>query len=378
MKTLILWIDAVSKKFVEGMPFLNDLSKKYGIGELKQSFGYLSISGSFFTGMHPDKHGEFVLFKRGKRERDTILKLLPKQLKPYYFNLKRFLNGKDFFAPFIDKDNFIVSRDKNYHHPNSLRVKSIFDYLRENNIKFLYSQWPLLVDNKKTKLILTKNSDRSRTDKFLKLLKKDYSLYFIHLWDMDKYGHEYGTNDPEYFIGLKKQDELIRKIVGKFDLNKDNIILWSDHGMVNIRKYVNLKDKLPKGNYDFFLDSTMARFWFYDEESKNKIINLLKTVEGGHILTNEEKSKFKINFKNNKYGDEIFLMDPGILISPNFFQEHAKGMHGYDLSREEERGFFILNQKVKNKADITDLCPTILDVLGIKYEQMDGKSLIVD
>ncbi len=380
MKTLVLWIDAINKSVISerSMPFLSSLIKQYGIGELKQSFGYVSISGSFFTGLNPDKHNELVLYKRGKRERDLILELLPKKLKSYYFNFKRYLKGDDYLAPFIDKKEFILSKDKNYHHHNALKFKTLFDYLLENGVPFLYSQWPLIANNKTTWLSLTKNKDLSRVKKFIKLINEKTDFYFLHLWDMDKCGHEYGPDTAFYKLKLKDHDDLIKKVISKFDLEKDNVIIWSDHGMLNVKSGLDLKSKLPKReDYTYFLDSTMARFWFDNSEAKKDVLKVLKSIKWGHVLSSKEKVLHKINFSHNEYGDEIFLVNPGIIISPNFFQKTAKGMHGYDLSNKKELGIFLVNKKVKKKGNLVDLCPTILELLRIKHKKLDGKSLLL-
>ena len=52
-------------------------------------------------------------------------------------------------------------------------------------------------------------------------------------------------------------------------------------------------------------------------------------------------------------------------------------MHGYDLSDKNERTFFIINRKTKNKAEMRDLFPTLLDMMNLKIpENIEGKSLI--
>lgn len=350
MKTLILWIDAINKNFIteETMPFLSNLVEKYGVGELKQSFGYTSIAASFYTGLHPNKHNQFTLYKRG---RSGLLKVLPKKI-----------------ASFLSQ--------KRYYRENSLGVKSIFDYLRENNLRFLYYNWPIIVSDK-IRLSFNRNNDKSKVDKFLKLCKRDYDIYFLHLWDMDKCGHKYGTNSLNYKLKLREQDYLIKKVLSKFDLENDNIVIWSDHGMVNVNKTLDLESQLPnKKGYSYFLDSTMGRFWFENEKIKEEILDILKKVEDGHLLTEKEKKDWHIDLLKG-YGDKIFLVNPGVIIIPNFFQNNmARGMHGYNLSNKNELGIFIINKKVKNKGEMVDLLPTILDLIKIKYNKLDGKSLL--
>lgn len=380
-KTLILWIDAINKSFItkQDMPFLHSLANKYGVGELKQCFGYSSIAASFFTGLYPNKHGQFVLYKKGDNKNNVLLKLLPRGIASYYFNLKKYISHDDFTAPLINKKGFVLAQNKQYYHKDALNAKTLFDFLKENDIKYLYYQWPIVADSNKTQLSFCRNSDKSRVNKFLKLCNKDYDIFFLHLWNMDKCGHKYGPEDSNYKLKLREQDDLIRKVIDKFDLNKDNVVIWSDHGMIEVNKSINIESRLPKKEgYSYFLDSTMARFWFDNDEIKKEITNILKNIKEGHLLSKEKKEEYKINFLHNEYGDEVFLLKPGMIILPNFFQDSLiKGMHGYDLTNKKEYGITIINKKFKKNINIVDLLPTILNILEIKTEdKFDGKSIL--
>lgn len=66
-------------------------------------------------------------------------------------------------------------------------------------------------------------------------------------------------------------------------------------------------------------------------------------------------NKGKIIKWDKKYGDLIFLTNPGVLISPNFWQgnKQIKAMHGYDKNCE---GFYIIKKENKRKnLDMKDL-----------------------
>jgi len=379
MKTLILWIDAVRQDYVneKDMPFLYSLSKKYGLGELKQSFGF--SSASFFTGVYQNKHGQLALYKKGKQKKSLLLKILPNFIKNYYFNLINYLKGNDLFMPYLDKKDFIPSQKKQFHHQDCLKVKTIFDSFRENKLKYLYYQWPLMVTNNKTKLSFRKNNDLTRVKKFIKIFKNNQDIYFFHLWDLDKYGHIYGPESKQLRLKLKEQDNLAKKILSLFNLEKDNLIIWSDHGMVNIKQTVNIQSILPKrSDYLYFLDGTMARFWFTNKEAKEAVFKSLNSIKCGYILSQEEKKKHKIDFKNEDNGEEIFLLDNSYAILPNFFNKDIiKGMHDYDLTDKNDLGIFIINKKTGKTANMVDMCPTILDILNIKYKDLDGKNLLI-
>ena len=389
MKTLVLWLDAIRLDYIskENMPFLSSIGKEFTICNLKPVFGYSSNLASFFTGVYPNKHDQFTLYYYNKDKKplnNLLLKYLPKSLASYYYNLYRYSKGNDFFAPLIPykySKFFSLSIDKYYHKNNTLRVKTIFEVFKENKLKYILYNWPLIAKNKGSKLtFFTKSNDRGRVDKFLRLYKRDYDVYFLHLWDLDKYGHIFGPDTNKLKFKIREQDRLARRVIENFSLDHDNIIIWSDHGMLDIKKTLDLPTILPKfgKGYIYFLDSTLARFWFFNEKKRKEVMEILNQIEYGHILSANEKRKFKINFSHNLYGDEIFLVDPGVLLCPNFFQKKSiKGMHGYDLSDKNEHTFYLINRKTKSKGEIIDLFPTILECMNIQYEnEIDGESLL--
>lgn len=388
MKTLIFWLDAFRSDYIskKNTPFLYDLSKKYGVATIKPSFGF--SQASWYTGVYPNKHGEFSTFNNGKEKISTwYLRLFPRKLRPFVFNLFRYLKGDDYISHFIDireMGKFSLTRKRYYHHKNTLKVKTMFDYFKENKISYLMYYWPLIIENGKTRLtILTKGTDKSKINKSIKLIKStNHDVYLFHITELDSYGHRYGPKSPEIKIKLREQDFLVEKLVREFNLEEDNIIIWSDHGMLEIKGIMDLEKILPKDKrYKRLIESTIVKLWFYDKEFKKIILNKLKKVKYGHILSNPEKKKFKINYEIDENFEEIFLVDPGYLICPNVFQNKPiKGMHGYDCSKKGELAFLILNKKFKKHGNMVDILPTILQMLKLNHSNanLDGYPLSLD
>jgi hypothetical protein len=129
--------------------------------------------------------------------------------------------------------------------------------------------------------------------------------------DLDTTGHKYGTKSKEIIKTIK---ELDRKIAG---INFD--IIFSDHGMIDINKRI----LVPVTN-DCFIDSDMARYWGEKPEFSSK--------DGRWIV-----------WKDKRYGEHIFLANPGVLIFPNYWQGDTpvKAMHGYDGKNSELKGIYI-------------------------------------
>ena len=372
MKTLILWIDAFRPDYIskENTPFLYKLSRRYGIASIKPSFGF--SQASWYTGLYPKEHGELCIFNKNKSKTSVFfLKFLPKFLRGYVYNLSRYLLGKDFSVPIINLDQmskFSVTRNKSYHH--HYEIKTLFDHFRKNKTSYLMYYWPILVKNDKSKLTLfTSGRDISKTKKFIKLVKKNScDVYFFKLSELDSFGHSHGPKSDMIKIKLREQDFLVERILKKFNLEKDNVLIWSDHGMLEVKGLIDLEKALPKSNYyDCLTESTTAKLWFDNEEIKNEVLSKIKKVKHGHILSKEELKKFKIDFKTTENFEEIFLADPGYLICPNVFQSKPiKGMHGYDYSQKGELAFLISNNRTVKQGEMIDILPTILELLYSK------------
>tara|TARA_Y100000034_G_scaffold19272_1_gene21684 strand:+ start:5548 stop:6720 length:1173 start_codon:yes stop_codon:yes gene_type:complete len=385
-KTIVLMLDAFRRDYItpQNTPFLYSLTKKYGLGHLKQPFGFKNTVG-FYTGMHPKELGLFTNYIYDKKIRkfphSILLFPFPGKLKFHIINFFNHLIGNDMSYPSIKIDYFKyfkLKQKKHFFQQDS--TETLFSIFKRNKINYLFYDFPFIIENGRSKLHYTfKNNDKNRVKKFLKLLNK-HSFYYIHLTDLDAIGHKFGPKSNEVKRTLQKTDNFVKKILSNFNLEKDNILIWSDHGMVSINKIFDLQSKLPEfgKDYVYFLESTIARFWFFNKEIKKQVLSILeKHKDKGKILSKQDKKNLKIDFNNNLYGDEIFLLNSGTLLCPNFFNNVPdKGMHGYDLSDKNETTFFTINRKFTKQAKMEDLFPTLLQLMSLKFQsKIDGKSL---
>lgn len=392
MKTLILWLDALRGDYItqQDTPFLHSLAKKWGMGTLSQPFGYTSIATSFFTGMPMREHRQLFLYRRLSNARlfggGFPLDFLPPKGRKYFFNLGRYLHGSDFFGPVIPprySRYFSISQDKFYHHKDSLPVKTLFNLLDEKGISYVGYNWPLIFTNQKSGLTLrSRGGDRSRVDTFMDQIGFGESQFcFLHLTDLDEWGHEFGPHSTKLKQVLKSTDMLAEKLLSSFSSEEDTILIWSDHGMLPVTETVDLQDSLPPfgEGYQYFLDSTMARFWFSNDKKRAEVIKILEAIPSGKIISLDEKRALGIDFDPKGFGEETFLLNPGGLIFPNFFQTSrpVKGMHGYDVANKGEKGVFILNKSSRLTGSPADLNATLNKLLGIRNPpRSEGSSLL--
>lgn len=94
----------------------------------------------------------------------------------------------------------------------------------------------------------------------------------------------------------------------------------------------------------------MLRIWFNSQKSlklKSKLVDKFNKTNVGYFLTEFEKSKYGLNFKNCYFGDLIFLVNPYYEIFPNFFNinpfKKNGGLHGYIRTHKSSYGIFYSN-----------------------------------
>jgi len=401
MKTLILFIDAFSfsdlKK--ENCPFMCRMAQEGVYGSLTTiPVGY-HIEYSMVSGSLPLKHNVWTWyylnpkgsFSKIKYIRKILNKIKNERIKrliiDYYVNLVRLIQGKTRFLktnkiPIDMIENFDVSVDKMHFEHNPLPVPTMFDIFRRNNIKYVGMEFPIISDNKKTGFYFSKG-DVKEIGIAEKKLKK-YDIVYLHIWGLDAIEHKYGLHSREALEYIKNIDNKIREIMKRN--KKINLVIFSDHGGVNVKKTRDIVSILKKYDCNYFLGSTSAQIWFKDENSLKKS-ELKKELKAQRYLvydkTNIEKKLF-ISYKREFVGDLLVYVKPGEQIYPDFFRSTAKvkSMHGYTEKKPELAGIFIMkcyNVKRKKIRDMKlyDIAPTILKAMNIEIPKIwDGKSKI--
>ncbi len=351
MKTLILYIDALGFKFIskENTPFLYNFGKENSLLRLNTLLGYTGIENTFITGKMPSETGIWTEFIYKKNLIGSLSKLipLPNNHISYFYALLSYLRGDTFLSK-------LHNIPRNFFGKFSPGIKDGLwkrDFF--TNRTFVYYAWPFFVVNNKVSLDVIKRNDEYKVNKFIKSFNEKSDVYFIHLVDLDKTMHEFGTNHKKTINELNKQDEYASIIVNEFKskFKECKIAIWSDHGFIDIKEEINIEEKIKNiKNIDYFLDSTIARFWVKDNSSKEELMAVLRTIKNGKILDLKDKDKYHMPL-GREYGDVIFALEPGFLIVPNFYQgeKGCKGMHGYMPDKADLAGFFIINKETKKK-----------------------------
>ena len=165
----------------------------------------------------------------------------------------------------------------------------------------------------------------------------------------------YGPGSARVSLEISKLDNFLKGLITKYESKVEdlNVVIIADHGMTFIREKFDVQSRIhtlplvPRKDYIEFYDSTVARFWAFNEKSKLMLTETLSKIPNGRIVEKDELQKSGLLFGDARYGDIIFQMNEGSLIFPNYFTSiipkfvrTAKGMHGYDGSNRSQKALF--------------------------------------
>jgi len=335
-------IDALGWKFLEGREFLSDLLPYRQ--PLRTVLGFSSGAiPAMLTGLSPAENGHWNLFYydpegspfRWLRRLDfvpdrlmdhRVTRKLVKEIGRHLLGMGR--NFECCVSPrFLPWFNFLERRD--IYSPGGIaKAKSVFDLLVEKGIPhrvYTYHHW----------------SDEEILRRVLRDVEEtDSRFFFVYLCEMDMLLHEQWRNPQPLEHRLHWYAGRLRQL---FQVARDadpdaTLTIASDHGMTPVRGHYDLirdvaalRLKIPE-DYLAVYDSTMARFWFFTERGRRAIIDLLGRLSCGRILTEGELRQLGVFFPDRRYGETIFLLDAGLLLSRSDFNGPGwtpAGMHGY-------------------------------------------------
>lgn len=188
------------------------------------------------------------------------------------------------------------------------------------------------------------------------LRQRKCRFLFLYLSELDAFLHEH-CDDA---VALQqKLNDYARNLEWLFRnallVDPDaNIAVFSDHGMTPVEHHFDLVNEIKRlgwrvpRDYLVVYDSTMARFWFFQEKARYSITNRLRELSCGRILDDVELNQLGILFPDRRYGELIFLLKPGWLLNRSDFHGGGwmpRGMHGYDPSDPFSYALFLSNKE---------------------------------
>jgi len=178
------------------------------------------------------------------------------------------------------------------------------------------------------------------------------SVLLLYTARLDALMHAEGPESPSTGLLLAEYDRRLSELRARASKKYTDfrIFVFGDHGMAAVRSTVDLWSRLRalplrfKRDYRYFLDSTMARFWFENQRARDLVLTLLADTPQGRVLDETELRALGCWFPEADYGETIFLLQEGAILLPSFMSgSPVRGMHGYHPDDAESSTTLVTN-----------------------------------
>jgi len=364
---IYILIDALGWEYIKNRDFLMDILPYRRKLSTLLGFSCAAIP-SILSGQYPDEHGQWNLFCHSPSTSPfRWTKWLPffgngfierAMRKLIEETSKKVINSDGYFETYLVPLDllhlFDISERNNIYKEKGLNnVPSIFDWMRMNGINNRVYNYRQGTDMSLMKRAIS-DIDEGGSD-----------VFFIYLSQMDSYLHANCTDNGYIDNKLIQYKEGLNSIFKTAEKTGREVVMhvFSDHGMVSTESTVNLIQKIEgiglkqPDEYLAMYDSTMARFWCFNDTARRRIMAVLADVKEGHILNEDELREQHVWFENHLYGEIVFLLNPGILLEPSYMGSKAPpGMHGCHPNNPYCDAMIMSNQNIHlAREDITSV-----------------------
>jgi hypothetical protein len=352
---LFIMVDACGWEIIRNDPFLQDLAPVRR--RLESVFGYSSACvPSILSGRWPEEHRNWSYFVYDPVH-SPFRSLRPLRWLPTAITSRRifrrwltkFVKAQLKFRGYFDLYNipfryihlFDFTEKKSPLQPGGMnRGPNIFDHLEERKIPYFVTDPTQPEELNRDRLIADIGAER-------------IEFAFQYWAGLDGLLHYAGNDSPRISGKLRQYEEWIKQTVeaARGHYEEVRLYVFSDHGMANCDELLDLKariDSLPlkmERDYVVVYDSTMARFWFFNDEARQRITRELREVAQGRIVPDDELRRMRALFEDRYFGELIFIVKEGVLIVPSHMGERPiRAMHGYHPSEKHSYASLLTNQ----------------------------------
>ncbi|MDF3056454.1 MAG: Type phosphodiesterase / nucleotide pyrophosphatase [Rariglobus sp.] len=360
---LFVFVDACGWEIIKDDPFVTGLAPYRR--RLRSVFGYSSACiPSILSGRMPVEHRNWCYFVHDPKHSPfrplRWLRWLPsaltgrrrvrRWLSKYVKMRLKFRGYFDLYnMPFRDINQYDFSEKKSPLQPGGMNCgTNIFDHLTEHGIPYHVSE--------------PARGEQGNLEALLQdIAAEKIDFAFLYWPDLDGLLHRVGNQSPEIFLKLRAYEKDLNRLmaISRGHYTDVRLYIFSDHGMANCDRRLDLRSRIlslnlkPGNDYAVVYDSTMARFWFFNENARQKIVDYLKNVPQGKIMTDEELENLGTLFPDRYFGELIFLVSEGVLIVPSHMGERPiRAMHGYHPDAPHSYAALMANRDTV-PADIT-------------------------
>jgi len=337
----VLLVDALGFELATRTPGFADLLPHRRRLETVLGFSSGALP-TLFTGRLPCEHGRWLMYRRAQPGRRTPfagfgwLGVLPPRLRRSW-KLSRLLTRlvarrgvRGYFSlyevPRELLEEFDLAERDDIFAPGGLPGGSLWDDVERSGVRWRGWNWRT-------------PEPEALAAAARALAEGPEDLVFCYTADLDALLHREGSGGAGVRERLVRYDAWLRAVARAATERQEELrlVLLSDHGMVDVRESVDVMGTLERlasrwpRDYVPFFDSTFARFWWRADAARREVRDALAGLGGGHWLSADELGRAGVLFPAREYGDDVFLLDPGVLMVPSFMGARPlAGMHGYD------------------------------------------------
>jgi hypothetical protein len=170
------------------------------------------------------------------------------------------------------------------------------------------------------------------------LAERRRGFFLLYTAGLDAELHRVGSGGDGVASRLEWYRARLAEIVAASEAGGGaRIFVLGDHGMCDVRARVGLMGDVAALGLDVprdyvpFYDSTMARFRIRSDRAWSVLARFLGGRAEGRLLGADEMKALGVSFADGRFGDLVFLVEPGTIISPSFMGSGPiAAMHGYD------------------------------------------------
>jgi predicted AlkP superfamily pyrophosphatase or phosphodiesterase len=372
---LFIMVDACGWEIIKNDPFAEGFAPHRK--RLDSVFGYSSTCvPSILSGRWPEEHRHWCYFVYNPQQSPfkwlRMLRAIPQGItgrRVFRRWLSKVVKWKLGYRGYFDLYNIPFKHIALYDftektsplRPQGMnRGQNIFDFLELRRIPYFVS-----------------DPDRSERENLEGLIaaveREEIDFGFVYWPGLDGLLHQVGNDSPQIPARLRLYEEWIGRVLEVAGEHYDEVHLYvfSDHGMANCDEHLDLRSRIEAldlkmgKDYAVVYDSTMARFWFFNDGAREAISACLERVGEGRILLEPELRRMRAFFSDEYFGQLIFLVREGVLIVPSHMGERPiRAMHGYHP--EEKHSYAAL---LSNRPEIPAEIAAIPDIFKLMTEE---------
>ena len=363
---VFVFVDALGWKQVGRYHFLEDLLPHRKAIEMQFGYSCTAIP-TILTGKRPDEHGHLAFYDWApERSPFRAMRFVAPLMRPRGFwnrgrvrgwvskAVKRLYGFTGYFqlysVPFERLPKLDYCEKTDLFAPGGLApAKNLADVWNDQGMRWHISDWRR-----------TEDENFRAAEKLFR--KGAVDRAFVYSAAFDAIQHDFVGKDETLRPKVERYAETIRRLRDALEEGGRpyELTVISDHGMTPLRGTIDAPAALEKTglvwgkDYAAAVDSTMVRFWWLKPESEALVRAVFEGFPG-HWLDEEEMRRNGIWRADHKFGDAIFLADPGIQFSPgDMGVKPLHGMHGYDPADEDSLACCLSTAPIP--ADVRRVC----------------------